>query len=297
MKTNYFKQLSIVFAISLFAKTLLAQGPYVYIDPGFNFKMSTQNIDGFHNFTLVSRVDTSGQTSSLNTYEQVNVSLGKGFTIAGAFGYMFSKHIGAELNLSYLIGGKNKAESSSTYYTPTNVLSNTGKTSLSGSMFRINPTLVLEGGCENFNPYAKFGLLIGIGSILKVQNDDNNGVLYTRKTCLNGGMALGFNAGIGASYRFCENFFLFGELNMVNLSYAPTRGKLIEATYDGEDVLEDMTIREKETEFVKEYSDEYNVPVDTSEPKKELRQKYPFGSFGINVGVKFRFGNCEKAKT
>lgn len=274
MKKNYFKMLLLVFAISLLSNTIFAQGTYVNINAGYGLSMSSQNLYffDFYNFT-------SGTNSY--TVEQVNVSLGKGLNIGGAFGYMFNKNIGAELGVSYLLGGKSKAKD--TY---------TGSTSdytLSSKMLRINPTLVIASGFEKINAYAKFGLVIGSGSIMYEYNDSDDGDIEVRKIKFNGGIAFGLSSGVGAMFNLSDKMLFYGELNMINLSYAPTKGEVTESTYNGSDELINLTTREKEIEFVDSYTYSLSNPQIDSQPSKELKQKLPFGSFGFNIGLRINF--------
>ncbi len=272
MKKINLLNLIIVFAISLFANNLFAQGAYVNINAGYGLKMSSQNIPGFYNST---------EGSNTDTYEQVNVSLGKGLNAGGTFGYMFNKNIGAELGISYLLGGKSKAKE--VYFG--------GKTdyTVSAKMLRINPSIVIASGLDRINPYAKFGLVIGSGSVMYEENDNDAGDIEIREMKLNGGLAFGLNAGVGALFTLSDKMSFFGEINMVNMSYAPTKGKLTKATDNGVDKLPGMTTRQKETEFVDSYTESSTNPPVDSQPRKELKQKLPFGSFGINFGLRIGF--------
>ncbi len=133
MKSNYFKTSILIFVITLTANNLSAQGLYVNANVGYGFMMSSQNLSvlGFYNYS-------SGSNSE--TYEQVNVSLGKGVNVGAAFGYMFNNHLGAELGVSYLIGGKSNAKD--TY------MGGTTDYEIYSKMLRINPSLVIASGFE-----------------------------------------------------------------------------------------------------------------------------------------------------
>lgn len=283
MKKNHLCSFLIVFVITLFANNLYSQGAYVNISAGYGLPTSTQNLYDFDNYVRV-----PGRT----TYEQVDVSLGKGINIDAAFGYMLSKYIGAEMGLSFLIGGKSISDYS---YRGSSTYENTMQQTISANMFRINPSIVISSGIEKVNPYAKFGMILGVGSILQTYNeteiDASYSDLYERKNKLNGGIALGFNASIGVLFNLSETIALFGEVNMINLSYAPTKGVITEYTYNGKDLLPDMNTSEKEVEFVDSYEyihDSY-TPADDWKPSKELKTKYPFGSIGFNIGLRISF--------
>lgn len=263
-----------VFVISLFTNNLLAQGAYVNLNAGYGLIMSSQNLEffGFYNYT---------SESDSYTAEQINVSLGKGLNFGGAFGYMFNKNIGAELGISYLLGDKFKAKE--TYSGVTNNLT------LSSKMLRINPSFVIAAGFEKINPYAKLGLVIGYGSILFDNNANEDGAIVVREMKLNGGMALGLSSGIGAIFNQSDKMSFYSELTMVNLAYAPTKGEVTSATFNGVDNLPNMSISEKNVEFVDHYTYNSSNPPVSSQPAKELKQKLPFGSFGLNIGLRINF--------
>jgi hypothetical protein len=282
MKNTYLATLATVISICLFTNNTFAQGAYVQVNTGLAFPSGAQNLDyfDFSNFE-----SNSSGLNYISTREQVPVSLGKGLNIGGAFGYMFNEHFGAELGLSYLIGGKSVAISSDT-----DPFGNyTDEYTFSSKMLRIIPSLVIAAGGEKINPYAKFGMVIGSGTVLLENNYKSDGDVYIAKLELSGGMAMGLSSSIGALYNLSDNMSLFGELNMINMSYAPTKGELIEVTDNGIDELPYMTTNEKEIEFVDSYTYNSANPTSDSQPDKELKQYLPFGSFGINVGLKISF--------
>ncbi len=194
---------------------------------------------------------------------------------------MFSENIGAELGVSYLLGSKSKAKDE--------YIGGTTDYTLSAKMLRINPSFVVTTGSDGVNPYAKFGLIIGSGSVLFELEDNDDGDITIINEKLNGGLALGLNAGIGANFNLNDFMALFAEINMVNLSYAPTKGEITEATYNGIDVLPDLTTSDKETDFVNSYTNNYNNPPPDSQPDEKLKQKIPFGSVGISFGFRIGF--------
>lgn len=274
MKNLKLLSLIATFTCILFVNNLFGQETYMKINAGYSVNMSSQNLEYFDFYNY-----TSGSNS--NTNEQVFVSLGKGLNFDGTIGYMFNENIGAELRLSYLIGGKSTAkddyDDGTTDYT------------ISSNMLRANPSFVLSTGLKAINPYAKFGLIIGTGSVNYEFEDNEDGDIYKANIKMDGGLAVGLNAAIGVNYTFNDNMSLFGEINMINMSYAPDKGVYTEATYNGADELPDMTTREKEIDFVDSYTYNQNDPPPESEPRKELKQKLPFGSLGLNLGLRIGF--------
>lgn len=104
---------------------------------------------------------------------------------------------------------------------------------------------------------------------------------------MNGGLAIGLNASIGVLYHISDNIGIFGEISMINMSYAPTKGEVTEFIVEGDDHLEDLNTSEREFEYVEVYEDDPTPP--SSKPTQDIKQKYPFGSVGPNFGVQISF--------
>jgi|AntAceMinimDraft_16_1070373.scaffolds.fasta_scaffold60570_2 hypothetical protein len=301
MKKIIFKKLLMVFAIVLFANNLFAQEVYIEFNPGYNFSA------GGEFSSKDEYIDNSNGFDYTVNHEVVKgFSFGKGLNLDGTFGVMMNENFGAELGLSYLlgnIGGKTKITETDKDYILTmsggQFVETTDEYEYYANMLRINPSIVIASDLQGINPYAKFGLIIGSGSFnikCSYENasyDPIEDKIQTNETIMeykySGGIALGYNASLGALFELNDVFSLFGEFNMINLSYAPTKGELITYTEDGEDKLSDQKTRDRETEFVESYTYDSTEPVEESEPRKELKQKLPFGSFGVNVGLRIRF--------
>jgi len=272
-KLQFFKGLLIITMFLFMANNSSAQGAYVNLNLGYAFPLGAGTMEDGYNFSF---------DENSSTYELVCFSLGKGMNFGGTFGYMFNKHVGAELGLSYLLGAKVKFQDQY----------NESITDISyaSNMFRFIPSIVIAAGTENINPYAKFGVVIGVGCITMEYEDNGSGgdtEMLTAK--LNGGAAVGINGAVGAIFELSDNISIFGELNAISMSYGPKKGEVTEATYNGVDELGDMTTREKEIEFVKKYTYDYDNPPPESQPRQELKHYFPFGSFGINAGVVLTF--------
>ena len=261
----------IVLAISTCFTSLHAQGLFVKINAGYGLQTSSQNI-GYYAF-----FNQASATGSF-TREQINVSFGKGLNFGAGVGYMFSENVGAELDVSYLLGGKSVAHDTYTGgYTDY---------TLNARFLRLNPSLIISAGSGNISPYVKMGVLFGMGSITYIYDDYDDGDITYYKEKLNGGISFGLTSGIGANFSLSDMLSLFGELNMVNMSYAPKKGEVTEFTSNGINQLPDLTTKQKETEFLKEFTVSTANPTPDSQPRQALSQKMPFGSVGLNIGVK-----------
>lgn len=249
--------------------TLHGQEKYISFSSGYSFKAGSVNAVNFNNTSM---------GNNAITYEQINLSLGRGLNVCGAFGMYFNKNVGLDFGINYLLGSKTTATDE---YIG-------GKTELtySGNMLRLNPSLVFRAESNKLKPYARFGVIVGKGSINAQYKDVDEGDILLLKLKLNGGLAFGFSSAMGINYMLNEKISLFGEINAVNMSYAPSRGKVTEASFNGVDALPNMTTSEKEFEYVNSYTETFNSTPPDSEPTKSLKEKFPFGSIGLNIGMK-----------
>jgi hypothetical protein len=262
----------VIFTISLFSSNLFAQGLYVTANAGYGFGINK------------SMIADLTETATTYTHDQKSLSFGKGINLGGAVGFMFNKNMGAELGLSYLIGGKSK--STGTY------LDRTEESTYSGKMFKINPSFIFTSGAGKFNPYAKMGLVVGFGFFNHEYSVNyTTGDVDLTNYKYNGGIALGFSSALGATYKLNNNLSLFGELSLISLSYSPEKMTVTKATNNGIDVLPGITTYDKETDFVDSYTvSRTPAPIDDTKPRQTLKVPFPFGSFGFNVGIRIGLG-------
>jgi opacity protein-like surface antigen len=274
------KAVLIVFAVTLFTTHLFAQGAYVNLNAGYGFSMSSEVMMYNSKYDFLTD-NSTGEESFSGSIENVKGSLGEGFNFGGIFGYMFNKNIGTEIGVSYLLGNTIKSERESTTKTieaDGSITTNTGimTNSLSSNMLRIAPSVVITPGFEGIDPYVKFGMIIGIGSVKSEYTSEQ----LSHKSKFNGGVAIGLTGAIGANFPVNDKMAFFGEINMVNMSYAPTKGEVTESMMNGQDVRDDKGI-----EFVdKIYTNSEYTP--DSGPYQELKNTYTFGSVGISIGLR-----------
>lgn len=268
------KYLIIIFCLfqaCLNSHSAIAQGGYFMVHVGYGLKMSAENVTYFDMRNL-----NTGSYS--NTAEQINISLGKGLTYGGGWGYMFNKSCGIEIDISHLFGAQYKS-----------LQEHPGikdEGTLSAKMTKLNPSIVIASGFTKINGYAKIGYVLGKGSLTYGYTSLYNGNLTKLELVCDGGLAHGMTASLGAVFNAGDRMCYFTELNMVNLSYSPTKGKIISYNYNGQDRLSSFTTNQKEVEFLDNYTENVNSANQSYEPSKDLKTKYPFGSVGITIGLR-----------
>lgn len=249
-----------------------ANAQEVYVNAGLGYGMNAASQTMPYTVSLSS--DTIAQVKG------VHGSLGKGLNFGVSFGYMFNKNVGAELGINYLKGSPIKSQYNDYTYIYTNLQTLTTK----AIMLRIIPTIVITTSEGTFRPYAKIGLVMGVmGKATTIYTDNIGSYDYEETRESSGGIAIGFASNLGLKI-VGANMSLFGELAMINQSWAPTKNIMTESKFKGVDQLGSMTTYQKETNYVKSYT-ETTTP-DQNSPRQNTKQYLPMSSFGINVGIR-----------
>lgn len=242
-------QFLLIFVITLVSNCILSQetnkissssnskGFYIDVYAGYAYKMSTENL--VNSFEMYNVSMENGNTK----YEVIHISLGQGFNFGGTVGYMFNKYIGTEIGISYIWG---KTFEANIHTELTNE-----KYTLASNMVRVLPSIVLHTGFKKFNPYARLGLVIGIGKVIYAYEDYY--IPQTTEIKYYGGVAFGVNAALGSTFTLNNRFSLFGEISTINMSYGPAKSKITKATENGQDILPNLHVYNKEAEYVNSY--------------------------------------------
>lgn len=260
-----------IFCFSLYLNRAFSQVTFFSLNGGLANGISTQTFGDFYNFT---------ENSAFFTDEQVYVSLGNGFNLGGTVGYMFNDNLGMELGVNYLLGAESKAKDI--------YLDGTTDYSMSSNMLRLNPSLILAAGKQKIDPYAKVGIIVGSGNIDYSIKESIDGDVAEQTLTMDGGLAYGLNSSFGLLFKKSESISFFTEFSMINMSYAPVKGEITEASFNGRDVLPSLTTNEKKFEYLDKIIYTGSLPRD-SEPTQSLKVNYPFGSWGINAGIRLSF--------
>ncbi len=234
-----------------------AQGGYVMASVGYRLSAGSQQLESKSNGT---------------SREGVYGSFGQGLKFGATGGYMFSQNVGGELGFLYLIGNSFEGGSSGTNSSSTD--------KRSGSGFMVAPAIVIAGG-GTVMPFAKAGIVFGF---LKVKNEFSStftqGQTQTqseRTAEETGGVAIGYTGGVGVVFVGGGQFSFFAEVAVVNMAYSPSQIELTKATENGRDILSTITTSKKA-----DYKDSYN----TTEQNVQAGVREPFGSVGVNIGVR-----------
>ena len=219
-------------------------------------------------------------TTTTNIYG----SYGEGFNTTLKLGYMFNDNMGIEMGVSYLFGAAQTKDEHDKYF----------EEAQSDGM-RLMPQLVyrLDNGF-----YGRFGMIIPVmGKTVITTTDDNfmgAGMKLEQEIETHGSFSIGFAGAIGYNYALSDNMNLFGEIEYIGLSIKSGSAEITKYAINGDDKVGDMKTGQKEYTFLDEVDDSSdntfsNPNYDPNQATVGLRQKAPFSSIGLNIGITMTF--------
>ncbi len=242
--------------------------------------------------------NVSGNTT---TFTSKNLNMGTGLNFGLRAGYMLNQNLAFELGLGYRM---HKSEFVSQYKNVfgSNEELNTYKDNYSFKMLQIPLTLRLSAGENKMKYYTRFGLNLGLGAKIVEESEITYVTTYTGSPSIvttdvrmetweyNGGLSIGVVGGFGILYQLNDKMGLTFELNGNAQGYAPKRGVMTKYTFNGTDMMPNMTTSDKEIEYVNDYSYDSSNPPSDSQPTKELKFAWPLNTWGIGIGFNMNIG-------
>lgn len=218
-----------------------------------------------------------------NNYKSINFVPGRGFNVSAGASYMFTPHIGVDLGLTDFFGSPIKQNINTVNETE----NSSNSRQYNGMIFQVIPSVVLDLGMDKIDPYARFGMPIGVYPLVKLKETEvRNGTTYDYTGKYMGNVPLGYSAALGVNFKLEKGFSLYGEVECNGLNYTPKKYKLLTYKVNGVDQFSTLPKSQTEIDFVKSYD---ALQTSTDSPSKQLKQTFPFSNFAINVGAKFRF--------
>ncbi len=250
---------------------------------GYAFPIATESIG--ENRTQTS-IYEGNDYSNTDKSENVSGSYGSGINFNVGGGFMFSEFLGVDLNVSYLIGKKYETGHDSKYYSNGDLYGfNKSTVATKSKAIFIAPSFVITPGGANA-PYGRFGVVLGSPKIDREEDysyeGDGSGS-GSRKWEYTGGMSAGFQGAVGMNWTLGGSLKLYTELNFTSMTFYAKEYNQTEAIADGVSYLNQLTVLEKNTEFVKEIDND--IQPDSSKPKQVLREGTPFSSLSLQVGI------------
>lgn len=262
---------------------------------------------------------TENTTDKSDKRTNAAFSLAEGLNGRLDVGYMFSKYFGVELGFSYFNGNNNEVVNSTDYKSikttitskSTNSITNTKsketKYSMKRTAFAITPAIKLVLPISNhISVYSRLGVYLPFKNDMEYQINSHEYTYYnsTTSNIKNGSnnnvykkekfesyFNAGYDASLGLNYNFNNHFGIFGEINMIAISYEVKKSTITNwtTTTDGKET--DKMTGLKTNEIVTEYNKSYDINSTSSSdsPKQDVSFSLPSSSIGINIGIVFKF--------
>lgn len=146
-------------------------------------------------------------------------------------------------------------------------------------------------------PYIGMGGGVALGGKMKTetsvlttdQNITQEQQLLSSMTFKPGGVVYG-EAGI--TFHIIPQLSVFLETNLIAVSLMNSTEKISSCIVNGKDVTNDLTVAQREKEFVKNVAhSDYHDP---DKPTVELAERYPCSGISIKGGISWNFGKAER---
>lgn len=229
-------------------------------------------------------------TQSSDTYTGIYSSLGQGIQPQIAIGYKINPNVGVEVGYGFLMGSKITAD--------INDASNPNFTEVGTQVMQARMQRIIIGTRVaytegNIHPYMRMGIVLGMGTQVISETETTTtgpsfSSSYHRIDEYTGGLSIGFTGGLGLTYHLSESFGIFAEAGLTAQNYSPEHGETTTYHIDGQDQLGSMTIRQKQTDYVDEYT--VSGPPNDGAPDQDLSFQLPMSSFGLAIGIHLWFG-------
>ena len=232
------------------------------------------------------------QTSTKSIVTGNPHSYGKGFNLSASTGIMFSKNIGAEINLGYHFGGSNKVQH--IWINDTASIQRAEENfDYKANYGIINPNLVISANnSKTIVPYVKLGPSFIFGKAKSVYEANirfSNGGKGSEiaEWEYTGGFGLGFSTAGGIKISTPnEKVFFVIEASYNSMSFGVKKGKMISDTYQNMYRLEPLTTSQKEVIFVDEIDE--NASKDPNKPMQRLKYKANADNISLSLGLYFK---------
>lgn len=254
------------------------------------------NVGGGYGFPANKELVAWSYSADANseTYQGEYGTFGKGMDLGLTFGYNLCDNGGVELGYSFLHPLNNEIIVATYDDRSDSNFTITGTDEFGLQMHRImigGRFICGEGG---FKPYMRGGIVLGMGGkfthgdyrYMQSSSVNSQTLIFTEYS---GGIALGCYAGVGGVYSFTDMFGVYFEAGFVAQKWAPQESVITRYDVDGQDMLPNMTVRDKETVYLDKLTFTNTAPNDNA-PDEDLKSYLPLGTVGINLGVVIKLG-------
>ena len=283
MKSILRGMLTLLLCFGISSTTILAQGFYLRLTPGYATTVAGQTMDGTGSpYSGTISITVSGPAN----YSIKTASFGSGGYLTGAAGYMINEHVG--IDAAFSIGVAPKKYTLNYNDVVTGNYNSFVQQATSPKFFI--PSLLLQTGGDQFKGYARFGIVVPLNTQITSEQIYNSTVdtLLTDLTYqIKNKFSLGLAAAVGLQYHLSDNVKLTAEVSILSLSALIKQADLVKVVQNG---VEYSVASISDTAVTKHYTYGTTTNNVTYSSTNQPAYTQPFSNVGFNVGVIFAIG-------
>lgn len=273
----------ISFIITLIvAHQLSAQKLYISVSGGPSFGAAKNTYRGYF--------DTTIDRDSLLIEDAKPISFGKGMGVHLRINYRLNRQIDFGVEASYLRGSTISIDKEQQGFDGNGQATiETIEYRIFGNLWSISPSITFSPISSRFSPYIRLGPNLNYAKTFERFSFNGQNQIESLEE-FEGDLTFGFSGALGCKYLMNENWEVFTELRFQSFSFLPTKSKLTEYLYNGEDKLDELNTNERETIF----KDRIEDPIGTDQggagsdfPLEKLSINQPFSSVQFLIGISY----------
>jgi len=286
------KTLLILTLVILFQWTGSAQKIYIQASGGYALGFLKDNIS---DVSLTTKVANDTLYDELYQNESHLFSFGTGGRLTLAVGMKINDYISVEVAGFYNPCKSLKTESSEYYTFPEEgfFFDYNEHYTYKGNEFGFIPAMKLSYPKGSIKPYTRLGIIF---SFINLTTNYQGNYFTTHPMYYPTGnehytlvsqrnLSIGVSATLGFDLILSDRLIFFFEANGSFISYKPKKAEYTEYQLNGDDILDDLTVYERQVEYVKSFTS--TDVIDEDSPRKELINSLPFSSIGLSAGIRF----------
>ncbi|MFT3936566.1 MAG: hypothetical protein QM726_23275 [Chitinophagaceae bacterium] len=259
--------------------------------------------------SIVMKMQDNNVVSKDVTYKAPKKGLGEGFRIGAGFSYVLNDFINVGIDIDYFRSTIRKTRDSSfTQSFSTGSIQQMSYNerytiSYDATLITFSPNITLKAiSRPKWFLYNKVGAIFTFrpNSIEHDTKESNTKMNWqgfvkdssyysdTRYEWVIKNPSFGFSGGIGAQFKLTEKIRVFSEVQFSHIVFVVSRRKTTSYNVDGQELVNNLTVSEKEIDFEKNFKTDDWIP-DPNKPNKAVTQRIPITYVGMQAGLVYRF--------
>lgn len=263
--------------------SLNAQGIYFNVNGGYTVQSLKDRID----------LNEFGDSTGFMGTQDIEATLGGGVSVGADVGYMFNKHVGAELGFQFF-----SSETVVAKRIDNPILNLTAR--VSTQQGRATAGAIVQTGTDNkLNGYVRTGAILPVFGHVDVEVESSSSFFNTErlgKSEDRGKFSIGMYGGLGGEFSINDLLAITGEVHVIALrikSESRTTTSIIDLT-NGEELVGTISTSSRDTVYVDILTQDSNntevnqAGFDTDLPTELMTYTSNYSGMGVRLGLKIR---------